>query len=252
MSLRILCWNVNGIRACVKKGLLDLLKKEKPDIACFQEIKAFEHQCADIREFLKLPEQCWHPAKRPGYSGVMTAHVKSVETRTSCEAQKFDDEGRVLISDLGSAYLFNMYFPNGAERHEFKMDFLAHILPFFKKLDREKPLILTGDFNIAHKAIDIHDPVRLDGTSGFKPEEREWMDSFVAAGFTDTFRHVHGDKPHEYSWWSYRQAARERNKGWRIDYFFVSDRLKDKVRDMRMLQKVEGSDHCPLILHLDL
>jgi exodeoxyribonuclease-3 len=147
-----------------------------------------------------------------------------------------------------------MYFPNGGsgeERHLFKMKYLEDILTFFKRLDKKSPLILTGDFNIAHRPIDIHDPVGLDGESGFKPEEREWMDKFVASGFVDVFRYFFPDRAEEYSWWSYRQASRRRNKGWRIDYFFVSERLKSRLKSIRMDQQTMGSDHCPLVLEIE-
>jgi exodeoxyribonuclease-3 len=144
-----------------------------------------------------------------------------------------------------------MYFPNGGsgeERHLFKMNFLEFMLPYFKKLAKEKPLILTGDFNIAHKAIDIHDPVRLDGESGFKPEERQWMDKLVDAGFVDLYRHFNPSTKDAYSWWSYRQGSRKRNKGWRIDYFFATQDVIPLVKEIRMDTAQEGSDHCPLVL----
>lgn len=245
---------MNGIRACAKKGLFDYLKKEKADIVCLQETKATQEQCKEFADHLQPWQQAWHSALRPGYSGVLNIHQKTpLDIQVGMGLPHVDSEGRVLISDLKGFYLLNMYFPNGGSgepRHLYKMDFLSKILPFFKKLEKKKPLILTGDFNIAHKNIDIHDPVRLDGESGFKPEERAWMDELVKAGFVDTFRHFHPEKKGEYSWWSYRQGARKRNKGWRIDYFFVSPSLIKEVKKMRMDQKIEGSDHCPLVLEL--
>jgi len=250
--MKIISWNVNGIRACVKKGFFDYIKSQKADLVCLQETKATQEQCKEFAEEFKGWESSWHSAKRPGYSGVMTMHRKAPSEITLGMGQElFDSEGRVLISDLKDFYLLNMYFPNGGSgepRHLFKMEFLSKILPFFKKLEKKKPLVLTGDFNIAHKAIDIHDPVRLDGTSGFMPEERDWMDQLVDAGFVDLFRHFNPEKKDEYSWWSYRQGSRKRNKGWRIDYFFSSRALAGDIKSMRMDQQIEGSDHCPLVL----
>lgn len=230
MPFQIISWNVNGIRACSEKGLFQFVQKAKPNILCVQEVKAKPEQFEETKRPRNYNEEVWHSAERPGYSGVYNLSTKKLDSQIGMGDKKFDVEGRVLVTDLGKAYLLNMYFPNGAmsdDRHNYKMDFLKKILKFFKKLDKEKPLILTGDFNIAHKPIDIHDPVRLDGTSGYRPEERTWMDELVAAGFTDAFRMLHPDWKDQYTWWSYRMGARRRNRGWRIDYFFVSDRLKD-------------------------
>lgn len=254
--MKIISWNVNGIRACVKNGMLDFLDTEKPDVFCIQECKAFEAQGTEVFHPQTPYQASWHPAERPGYSGVVNfCKDKLLETTKGMGVKKFDQEGRVIITDLGSALLLNMYFPNGGmgeDRHLFKMDFLKDILKFFKKLDKEKPLILTGDFNIAHRPIDIHDPIGLDGESGFKPEERAWMDEFLAAGFTDAYRHFYPTVKDSYSWWSYRQISRPRNKGWRIDYFCVSNRLVPQMKKMEMLQNVKGSDHCPLLLEINL
>ncbi len=253
--MKIICWNINGIRACWKKGLEDYLQAEDPDIVCLQEIKAFKAQCGEISEALSRYEQVWQPAKRPGYSGTLTLTKPHLKADISyLGLPEYDDEGRGITSALKDFTLVNMYFPNGGsgeERHLFKMKYLEDILTFFRKLDKKSPLILTGDFNIAHRPIDIHDPVGLDGESGFKPEEREWMDKFVAAGFVDVFRYFFPDRAEEYSWWSYRQAARRRNKGWRIDYFFVSERLKSRLKSIRMDQQTMGSDHCPLVLEIE-
>lgn len=240
---------MNGLRAVSKKGLAKYLDKEKADYVCLQEIKAFREQCCEIETGFSYSHQEWHSAEKPGYSGTLTlARETPASSSKKVGMPEADREGRVIVTDLGPALLLNMYIPNGAIRHDFKMGFLERILKYFKKLDAQKPLILTGDFNIAHREIDIHDPVRLDGESGFKPEERAWMDQVQAAGFTDAFRYIHGDKRDEYSWWSYRQASRQRNKGWRIDYFWVSNRIANKIKNIDMHQKVEGSDHCPLVL----
>lgn len=253
--LKILSWNVNGIRACSQKGFADFVRKENPQIICLQETKANREQCEEIVGTHSHYQQSWHSAEKPGYSGVLSwFSTKPNEVIIGCGEKKYDREGRVIVSDHKDFYLVNLYFPNGAaseDRHWFKMGFLKDILKFFKDLDKVKPVIATGDFNIAHKAIDIHDPVRLDGTSGFMPEEREWMDGLVNAGFVDAFRLLHPEAKDQYSWWSYRQLSRERNKGWRIDYFFLSDRLKHKVKSFKMHQNVMGSDHCPLVLEMD-
>ncbi len=250
--MKILNWNVNGIRSCWSKGFQDVIKKLNPDIICLQETKAYREQCGEIDQGSSLYEQSWHSAEKAGYSGVLTfSRSKPSEFKVGCGIKKYDREGRVILMDQGPFYLVNLYFPNGAqsdERHFFKMDFLKDILDYFKELDKKKPVIATGDFNIAHKAIDIHDPVRLDGTSGFKPEEREWMDQLVDAGFIDAFRLKYPDVKDQYSWWSYRQAARERNKGWRIDYFIVSNRFASHIESIKMHQDIKGSDHCPLTL----
>ncbi len=254
--MKILCWNLNGIRACWKKGLGDYLLKVDPDIACFQETKAHKDQCFEIVESLRDWRQVWHSADRPGYSGCLTLTRPGLGGHDEPSGlADYDREGRIVVSRFKNFTLLNMYFPNGGsgeERHLFKMRYLEEILPYFQKLDKKENLILTGDFNIAHRAIDIHDPVGLDGESGFKPEEREWMDRLVDAGFTDVFRHFNPDARDQYSWWSYRQFSRRRNKGWRIDYFMVSKRLEKSLSSMVMDQAQEGSDHCPLILEIDL
>lgn len=252
--MKIISWNVNGIRACAKKGLFKYIEKESPDIVCLQEAKAAFADCGEIETSILPWQNYWHSAVRKGYSGVVNLHrQKPQDIIYGIKMPRFDDEGRVLITDQGDFYLFNMYFPNGGsgeERHLFKMDFLEKIVPVFKSYEKKKPLVLTGDFNIAHKEIDIHDPVRLDGTSGFMPEEREWMDRFVSKGFVDAYRAHYPNARDQYSWWSYRQGSRHRNKGWRIDYFFVSESLVPRVKEIRMDQSIEGSDHCPLVLTL--
>lgn len=255
--MKIVSWNVNGIRACFKKGLLEFVQKQKPDILCVQELKAFESQCSEILSSLAGYESLFHSAQKPGYSGVgsFVRSTKVVSHQIGMGERSIDDEGRVIVSDLGTARLVNAYFPNGAaspERHAFKMRFLERFLSFLKAMKKEKPVILTGDVNIAHKAIDIHDPVRLDGTSGFMPEEREWMDRLLSEGFVDAYRLKHPKKADQYSWWSYRAGARQRNKGWRIDYFIISEDLIDRVQKIEMHQGQVGSDHCPLSLQIRL
>lgn len=252
--MKILCWNVNGIRSCFSKGLASFIAEEDPDLICLQETKAYEEQCEEISKAFKQYQAFWHSAEKPGYSGVLTLSKKlPKDHQIGMGLKNIDREGRVILTEHSGFYLVNLYFPNGAqseERHFFKMKFLDEILKYFKSLDRHKPLVMTGDFNIAHKEIDIHDPIRLDGESGFKPEERAWMDQLVASGFHDSFRLKNPLALDQYSWWSYRQLSRQRNKGWRIDYFFVSDRLKSQLKSIEMRQDIMGSDHCPLILEI--
>jgi len=250
--VKIISWNVNGIRSCSSKGLLEFLESEKPDVFCAQEVKAFSEQSRDLGG--KFPEvrEFWHSAQRPGYSGVASFFWCSPDSeKKGMGVKDFDSEGRVLVSYFKKFTLINAYFPNGAasdERHLFKMKFLDDILRFLKKESKKKPVVLTGDLNIAHRPIDIHDPVRLDGTSGFKPEERVWIDSLLGAGFVDAYRHFHSDQADQYTWWSYRSLARQRNKGWRIDYFIVSESFIGEIKKVSLRQEVGGSDHCPLIL----
>lgn len=234
---------------------MSYLAAQKPDFICLQELKAFEDQVPDMQTENSGLRGLWHSAERPGYSGVATLFPEEFgKHETGMGSSKIDAEGRVIVSDLSDFYLINTYVPNGAasdSRHEFKMNFMESFLEFLSDLDKKKPVIWTGDVNIAHKPVDIHDPVRLDGTSGFKPEERLWMDQVMQAGFRDVFREHHPSSEDNYSWWSYRAGARARNKGWRIDYFIVSERLLPKVKRIEMHQAVQGSDHCPLLLEIN-
>lgn len=253
MSLKIISWNVNGIRACLKKGFAEFLESENPDVVLVQEIKSFPEAVQEVWPDFGGYKAVWNPAKRPGYSGVASFVRDSVPSHLGMDIEKFDSEGRVIWSDFGDFYLINSYFPNGAaseERHYFKMDYLQKFHSWMKSLDQKKPVILAGDINIAHQAIDIHDPVRLDGTSGFMPEEREWMDQLFASGFIDAYRILYPDQKDQYSWWSYRAGARQRNKGWRIDYFILSERMDRQIREVKMKKEILGSDHCPVILEL--
>ncbi len=238
----------------MQKGLIGFLRSEAPDVLCLQETKAFRDQCKEMWPEMIRYESEWHSAEKPGYSGVASFFKKTPLDTKRGLTKNFDDrEGRVLLHDFSDFFLINVYVINGAAseaRHDFKMKFLADFLNFLKTLDKKKPLIICGDINIAHRAVDIHDPVRLDGASGFKPEERAWMDDLEAAGFRDAFRVLHPEARDTYSWWSYRAGARQRNKGWRIDYFWLSDRISDRVRRLEMQKDVLGSDHCPLILDL--
>lgn len=250
-DLNIISFNVNGIRAIQKKGFGDFLKKYQPDIICLQETKisdsAREQAEFDWSEY----NEFWHSAQRPGYSGTATLlkpNIKAVKV----PALPWDKEGRVQILDLGKYYLVNIYFPNAQDdlkRLTWKIDWNNKLLVYLKRLDKVKPLIICGDYNVAHQEIDLARPKANVGSAGFTPQERAWLDKFLASGFKDTFRELHPQKV-QYSWWSYRAAARSRNVGWRIDYFCVSNRILNKIKQAYILNEVLGSDHCPVGIKL--
>ncbi len=256
--MRIVSWNVNGIRACLEKGLERIVREMDADFFCLQESKAHPDQV----ELLQYPHllgltSTWASAEKKGYSGtvIFTPHQKT-ELRSKMGVRPYDSEGRANIAFGKGFTLVNLYFPNGAasdERHNFKMGFLDSLIPWLKSLEGERgPIILCGDYNIAHTEIDIHDPVSNRNSSGFRPEERAWMTKFLEAGFVDTFRHINPDKKDQYSWWSFRQRSRERNKGWRIDYICVSQALEGKIRGAEIHSAIAGSDHCPVSLDISL
>ena len=247
--IKILSWNVNGIRAVLKKGLLDWLKKESPDVLCFQETKAFPTQLPP--ELLYPPgyQAFYHSALRPGYSGVATwTKTQPLAVKKGFGIKKFDDEGRVLETEFKDFTLFNIYFPNGKmsdERLKFKMEFYGAILKYWMRLKKKgKRLVICGDYNTAHKPIDLARPKENEKISGFLPMERAWMDKLEASGLVDTFRVLNHDPGH-YTWWDLLSRARERNVGWRIDYHFISEELKPHLKDAFILPEVTGSDHCP-------
>ena len=255
-QMKIVSYNVNGIRAAQKKGFEDWVADNDFDIICIQESKAQPEQV----EWEKLKElgyhDHWYSAEKKGYSGVITlSKTEPEQVIKGIGMDPFDHEGRVIRTDFGDWTLLNCYFPSGTTgdvRQEIKMQFLDAIQQHVHALLKERPkLILCGDYNIAHTEIDIHDPVRNKKTSGFLPEEREWMSQWFASGFTDAFRSQHPELV-EYSWWSYRAAARQRNKGWRLDYHSVSAALSDRIQDARQLTDVVHSDHCPVLLEIDL
>lgn len=254
--MQIVSYNVNGIRAAARKGLAEWLAENNFDIVCLQESKAMLEQ-VDMAPFEALGYQHhWHSAEKKGYSGVvtMTRHEPD-NVVEGCGIEKYDSEGRILRTDFGDWSLLNCYFPSGTSgdaRQDFKMEFLADFQTWIDELRKERPkLIIVGDYNIANHPIDIHDPVRNKKSSGFLPEEREWLTQWFDNGFTDAFRHVAPDKV-EYSWWSYRANARANNKGWRIDYQSVSDNLADKIKDAHHRPDAVHSDHCPVWLEIDL
>ncbi len=257
MPKTIVSYNVNGIRAALKKGLLDWVKANDIDIFCVQETKAHPEQVKEAEAFEALGyEQHWHSAEKKGYSGVATfSRIEPDDVVVGCGIEKYDQEGRILRTDYGDWSVLNCYFPSGTTgdvRQAFKMEFLDDFHRWIKELRRERPkLIIVGDYNIAHTEIDIHDPVRNKNNSGFLPEEREWMSQWFDNGFVDAFRFLNPDKV-EYSWWTFRARAREKNKGWRIDYQSVTDNLKDKLMEAYQMTDVVHSDHCPVYLKIAL
>ena len=252
--MKILSWNVNGIRAVQKKGFLEWLAREKPDVLGVQETKAKLDQ---LDVFLVNPEgyhTFWNSAERPGYSGVaLFAREKPIKVTKGFGVKRFDEEGRVITAEYPGFTFLNIYFPNGksgVERLKFKMDFYAETVKFVRKLKKKQPnIIISGDYNTAHKEIDLARPKENEDVSGFLPAERAWMDQWVADGQVDVFREFHKGPGH-YSWWDLKSGARERNVGWRIDYHFVTKGLAPRVKSASILRDVVGSDHCPVAVEL--
>jgi len=248
--MRILSWNVNGIRAADKKGFYNWFKKDQPDILCLQEIKAMEEQFPPHLRNTPNYNVYVRSAERKGYSGVATyAKEKPIDVKTGFGIEKFDDEGRILITEYPGFVLFNIYFPNGKrdqERLDYKLDFYDTFLAYADNLKAEgKNIVVCGDFNTAHKEIDLARPKENEKISGFLPIERAWIDTFIDHGYVDTFRYFNKE-PGQYSWWDMKTKARERNVGWRIDYFFVNKEFISKVKNAFIMKDVMGSDHCPV------
>lgn len=253
-EIELLCWNVNGIRAVMGKGFLDWLYREAPDIISLQETKAHIEQLDASLKEPKGYHAYWNYPERKGYSGVATfTKEEPLSIRYEFEAGPLDLEGRVIIAAYPEFTLLNIYFPNGkkdASRLKYKMDFYEAFLQFADTLKASgKKLVVCGDVNTAHKEIDLARPRENEKVSGFLPEERAWMDKFVAHGYIDTFRHFHPE-PHQYTWWDLKSGARTRNVGWRIDYFFVSENLLPSVARAFIMPEVTGSDHCPVGIKL--
>lgn len=255
MSKRIITYNVNGIRSAMGKGWVEWLKAVNADVVCLQEIKATPDQI-DVKPFEDLGYFThWHPAEKKGYSGVaIFSRMKPKNVEVGCGMPRYDHEGRILRCDFDDFSVMSAYFPSGSsgeDRQAFKMEFLDDFLPYTEKVRKTCPnLIISGDYNICHKPIDIHNPVSNKNSSGFLPEEREWVDRFVAAGFVDTFR-VFNQEPHQYTWWSFRANARNKNLGWRIDYHMATLAMKDRLCSSRILPEAKHSDHCPVLLEID-
>lgn len=251
--MRIISWNINGIRAICNKKEVDF-EALRADILCFQEIKAKETQVPKER-FSSFKNISINSAKKAGYSGVATLSKIDFE-KTSTASHIDKEEGRILEHHFGSVVFFNIYFPNGQqsdERLEYKMKFYDMFLEYCEVLKKEgKSIIVCGDVNTAHKEIDLKNPKANSERSGFLPIERAWIDKFLSHGYVDTFRYIHKDKKDAYSWWTYRFNARANNAGWRIDYFFISEDLIPKLKEAFILNDVFGSDHCPVGIEIEL
>ncbi len=253
--MQIITWNVNGLRSALKKGFLPWLAEAKPDVLCLQEVRALPEQLSPFW-LAHGYEARFYPAERRGYSGVATLQREAPQAqRTGLGVPEFDAEGRVIASEYAAFTLYNVYFPSGQRdygRVQFKLRFYAALLEVLDaEQARGRPVIVCGDYNTAHQEIDLARPRENRNTSGFMPEERAWVDTYLAHGLVDAFRRLHPDEPGHYTWWSSVTRARERNVGWRLDYFLVSESLLPAVRDARILADVTGSDHCPVLLELD-
>jgi exodeoxyribonuclease III len=252
--MRISTWNVNGIRAILGKGFKDWVLAESPDVLCLQEIKATDQQLTDDQKSFPGYGIVWNPAEKLGYSGVATlSKPEPLEVMFGLGDARFDVEGRVIRTRYPNFLLYNIYFPNGQrghERLEYKLDFYARLLEICDKLLASgENVILTGDFNTAHMPIDLRNPKENINTSGFMPEERAWVDRYLEHGMVDIYRRLYPERV-QYTWWTYRMNARQRNVGWRIDYFLISEKLVSTVQDVIIHEDAAGSDHCPVTLVL--
>ena len=252
--MKLISWNVNGVRAVVKKGFLDWLDQAQPDILCLQETKAHVDQLAAEILTDHGYHTYWHSGERRGYSGVATfCKEEPLYVQEGLGIERYDAEGRVLVTEHENFLLYNIYFPNGQkdnERLQYKLDFYDDLLPIInEQVESGNNVVVTGDWNTAHHSIDLARPKQNVNTSGFMPIERKKLDMFVENGWIDTFRLFH-QEGERYSWWTYRFGARERNVGWRIDYFFVNEGFLDNVEDADIHDEIMGSDHCPVSLEL--
>lgn len=250
---KMISWNVNGLRACVTKGFMDFFEEADADIFCLQEIKLVEGQI-DLN--LEGYYTYWNYAERKGYSGTaIFTKEKPLSVKYGLGKDDFDNEGRVITLEFAEYYVVTEYTPNsksGLERLDYRMAYEDIVRNYLKELEKNKPVILCGDLNVAHKEIDIKNPKANKRNAGFTDEEREKMTELLDSGFTDTFRYLYPDIKDAYSWWSYRFNARKNNAGWRIDYFIISDILKEKLQDAKIHNDILGSDHCPVEITIDL
>jgi exodeoxyribonuclease-3 len=252
--MRLISWNVNGVRAVAQKGFLPWLGAQDADVVCLQETKATQDQ---LDLFLRNPDgyqSFWHSAQKPGYSGTAVYTRKEPqEVIEGLGVPEIDSEGRVLQLDFGSFRIINAYFPNSQREHtrlDYKLSFCQAMLRHTEALrSKGKHVVLCGDFNIAHREIDLRNPKENVNNAGFLPQERAWLDTFEKAGYVDTFRQFHPEPGH-YTWWSYRPGVRERNIGWRLDYFWVNQEFRERLQSVRHQPEVKGSDHCPVVLDL--
>jgi exodeoxyribonuclease-3 len=253
--MRIISWNVNGIRAVEKRGFLDWLEKESPDVLCLNETKAEPGQLSPKLVNPQGYHSCWASAKKRGYSGVAIYSKNEPHNVRLMENAQFDDEGRTLVVDFNDFTLIAAYFPNSQDagaRLDYKLAFCGAMLRLCNALVKEgRHILLCGDYNIAHTPIDLARPKANEGNAGYLPEERAWMDKFTKAGYVDTFRHFHPGETGHYTWWSYMGTARERNVGWRIDYHCVDSAFLPRVKSSIIRPEVEGSDHCPVEIVLE-
>jgi exodeoxyribonuclease-3 len=253
--MKIISWNLNGIRAVAKKGLFDKIEEMNPDIICFQETKAQDDQVAEVLNELNGYFFYSNSAVKKGYSGTaIVSKNEPINVTSDIGIKKHDQEGRVITAEFEEFYLISIYTPNSKNdlsRLEDRQNFDAAFLIYLKELEKIKPIIVCGDFNVAHKSIDLARPkANYNKSAGFMQEEIDGMDNFINAGLVDTFRCLHPEKKDAYSWWSYRGGARERNVGWRIDYFLVSESIITKVNNAEIISDMYGSDHCPVSISL--
>ena len=253
--MKIISYNVNGIRAALKKGFIDWLKAANPDVICIQETKAHKDQLdLGIFEDAGYPYHYWFSAQKKGYSSVaILSKIKPNHVEYGTGIESMDFEGRNLRVDFDEFSVMSLYLPSGTndDRLEFKLSYMAQFQQYVSELTKEIPnIVICGDYNICHTEIDIHNPKQNANTSGFLPVERTWLGNFIDSGFIDSFRHLNKE-PHNYSWWSYRANARNNNKGWRIDYHMVSKPLKDRIKRAYILPEAKHSDHCPIVVEIN-
>jgi len=255
MNQRIVTWNVNGIRACYDKTLMSFIDKHKPDILCLQETKAHYDQVEPDIQKLNFKHSYWSSAEKKGYSGVATfLNQKPINVIKGIDIPSYDSEGRIVWTQHQFFDLYNIYFPNGAsgpERHVFKQKFLSDLKQHLSfEIKKGRDIILVGDYNIAHLDADVYAPKAMTRESGFLPEERQWFSEFLKIGFVDSFRHFYPDAQNVYSWWSYKDNARQKNNGWRIDYVCITENLVKNLKSCQVLDQQDGSDHCPVMVDL--
>jgi len=251
--MKLISWNVNGIRAVMKKGFAEWFAEERPDILCLQETKAREEQVELTLEFTGY-HQYWNSAEKAGYSGTLIlTKEKPIKVTNGMGIDEHDTEGRVITAEYPNFFLVTVYTPNaqnGLARLDYRLQWDRDFLAYVRDLEKAKPVIFCGDLNVAHQEIDLARPKGNHKNAGFSPQERQSFDNIIAANFVDTFRHFHPDTTEAYSWWSYRAGARARNVGWRIDYFCVSSSLIDSLKNAWILPEVLGSDHCPVAIEI--
>lgn len=250
--MRIVSYNVNGIRSALRKGLIEWLRTVDPDVLCIQELKANPEQIpSELFTELGFVHQQWHSAEKKGYSGVaVLSKIKPNDTAIGIGDSTYDIEGRVVRMDFDLCSVVSVYVPSASnmERLDYKLAFMEALYSYAESIS-DRLSVICGDFNICHHEIDIHDPVRNKNVSGFLPVEREWMTRFIEMGYVDTFRHMCSD-PHHYTWWSYRAQSRAKNKGWRLDYQMIPQRFRDRIHNAEICSQAVHSDHCPVLLDI--